>query len=154
MSVHTLLFIFLRFIHFDSKTSRRHTTQFVSFCLRKRRIILLSSRPNFLIFSYFRKRWPLYVRTLVSGRFFPFHYPYEQYFILDSLTIQEFLITFSWHEHIHQVSNKILASLPYLNFNKDLLLVQVVRDAIPGSDELRNVLLVAGTIRYLCFNPF
>lgn len=89
-----------------------------------------------------------------TGRFFPFHYPYEQYFILDSLTIQEFLITFSWHEHIHQVSNKILASLPYLNFNKDLLLAQVVRDAIPGSDELRNVLLVAGTIRYLCFNPF
>lgn len=36
----------------------------------------------------------LYLGTLVSGQFFPFHYTYEQYFILDSLTTQEFSLPF------------------------------------------------------------
>lgn len=132
--------------------------------LRKRRIIPLNNHPelvnllNLLLFSsslsliFEKKNAYSYLRTppLVhfSGPILSVSLSVRA--ILHTWLAHDpgILITFSWHEHIHQVSNKIRASLPYLNFNKDLLLlVQVVRDAIPGSDELRNVLLVAGTRR-------
>lgn len=91
-----------RFVRFDWKTgnNNRHT-QYVS--SRNEEEFhsngTLSKLLANLFFSYFlffsSKNAPLYPPPVhFSGQFFPFHYPYERYFILDSRTIQEFSLPF------------------------------------------------------------
>lgn len=68
----------------------------------KKNSILTEHYPNCLriffsriSFFFSSKNAPLYPPPVhFSGQFFPFHYPYERYFILDSRTIQEFSLPF------------------------------------------------------------